>query len=69
MWRKNESDVLMTMTNYDILIFDLNTVIRQHADPRVSFDLGSWPALGLLYLIEHGDSTSQRKESVSTLNA
>ena len=35
-------DMLVTMTDYGILIFDLNPIIGQRADPRVSLDLGSW---------------------------
>ena len=31
-------DVLMTVTGHNILMFDLNLVISQHADPRVSLE-------------------------------
>ena len=58
----------MTVIDYDILIFDLNPVISQHADPACL--PRSWIlALDLLNPIEHGGSTSQREESVSTPKA
>ena len=61
-------DMLMTVTDYDILIFDLNPIISQRADPTCL--PRSWIlALGLLIAIEHGDSTSKREEPVSTLDA
>ena len=61
---KRVLDVLMTLIDYDISISDLEPVISWHTDPRVY--LGSL-ALGLLKVIKHGDSTSERKEPVSTL--
>ena len=59
--------MLMTVTDYGILIFDLNSIIGQRADPTCL--PRSWIlALDLLIAIEHGDSTSKREESVSTLD-